>query len=80
MEETRLTEICSCPFCKSNKIDYSVKTRGTYYHCSWYCKSCNTYGPRVLSDKFRYGEYDKARQQRESEILKQKALDLWNTR
>lgn len=41
-----------CPFCGSNKIDMSVKISGRFeninYHVQMYCKSCHTYGPRVL--------------------------------
>lgn len=34
-----------CPFCNSTKLDISEKTNG---HICVYCRSCFTYGPRVL--------------------------------
>lgn len=34
----------SCPFCGSNKLDISNKGK----HISVFCKTCYTYGPRVL--------------------------------
>ena len=34
-----------CPFCNSTKLDISEKTNG---HICIYCRSCLTYGPRVL--------------------------------
>lgn len=37
-----------CPFCGSDKLDYSIKTKGEYYHCVVYCKQCRAYGPRTL--------------------------------
>lgn len=34
-----------CPFCNSTKLDISNKSNG---HTCVYCRSCLTYGPRVL--------------------------------
>lgn len=35
----------TCPFCNSTKLDISNKSNG---HICVYCRSCLTYGPRVL--------------------------------
>lgn len=49
MTEERTKEILSkakpCPFCGSTKLDISSKSNG---HTCVYCRSCLTYGPRVL--------------------------------
>lgn len=67
-----------CPFCGSDKLDFSLKTSEAGYHACVYCKSCHTYGPRVLVksdtrywDRYRY-EHDEA--------IKQEASEKWNER
>ena len=74
--------IKSCPFCKSSNIRYSCKKSGRwsecYYSASMYCFDCNSYGPRVLSEKFEDRDYSRAREIREDSELRRKAIDAWN--
>ena len=74
-----------CDFCGGRDLDYSMKKNGGYgsghyYHCTIYCKGCRAYGPRVLSDKFAYGDYQKARESKASAQARELAIKAWNTR
>lgn len=69
----------NCPFCGSNKIEYSIKTCGGYvrkYHVAMYCTECNCYGKRVLITPTETCRRDIAN----NETYRQLALDAWNTR
>ena len=44
-----VTDMKPCPFCGGTELDLSVKTRGDYYHCVVYCKTCRAYGPRTMN-------------------------------
>lgn len=68
-----MNQINNCPFCKSNKLDISIKTSGRwsrYYQVAVYCKTCHAYGPRVISN------VDNYRKVPESD--KNNAILLWN--
>jgi Lar family restriction alleviation protein len=71
-----MKELKPCPFCGSEKLDVSDKTTTISWkrkrHVSIYCKYCNSYGPRVLSQ-----EEDYRHAVKESII---KAKELWNRR
>lgn len=68
-----------CPFCGSDKIAYSIKSKGAYYHISHYCKKCHAYGPRVTIRAIDtdYSYTYKLRKETESELAKQSA-EKWN--
>lgn len=68
-----------CPFCGSTKLDYSLKTSGAGYHAVVYCKTCHTYGPRVLI-KHEGDTYPDRYKYERDETIKQKAAELWNNR
>lgn len=73
------TKVKPCPFCGSEKIDYSVKTCGRIsgkYHVAMYCKECNCYGARVLITP---KETNRCSIEKNHEY-KQLAIDAWNRR
>ena len=75
-----MNKIKCCPFCGSDKIDYSVKTTGRWekkYHVAMYCKDCNCYGKRVLiTPADNESRFDVERNPK----YKQLAINAWNTR
>lgn len=72
-----MIKVNPCPFCKSKKIGYSLKTHGHYdriYHAAMYCKDCNAYGPRVIvhpGDRTR----DEIQTDKTYQMM---AVNLWN--
>lgn len=73
-----------CPFCGSNKIELSMSVSGhfeKYYKIAYYCKSCNTYGPRVIykpgTDNRHYAEKEL---QKEGNPSRMEAEKMWNRR
>ena len=76
-------ELKPCPFCGSTKLGFSSKTVARKYgscrayHGAIYCKKCNTYGARVLSETVKniypmpYVDFDGL------EVL---AIEAWNRR
>ena len=74
-----MNKIKCCPFCGSDKIDYSIKTTGRWerkYHVAMYCKDCNCYGKRILITPLETSRYDVERNVK----YKQLAINAWNTR
>ena len=72
-----------CPFCGSNNLDVSMKTSGKYkqcFQCCVYCKSCRTYGPRVLSERRSKAVAMSPAKIREDDILIDQTIDAWNNR
>lgn len=73
-----------CPFCGSDKLGYSEKRvqcdhgRKVRHHGAIYCRKCNAYGRRVLSNKA--GAYDYAAIGKAVEGLREKAIEAWNRR
>ena len=73
-----------CPFCGGTKLDFSSKTAsrdfGTskVYHGAIYCKTCNAYGTRVLSEKVKANVYPSPKVDFDS--LEQRAIEAWNRR
>ena len=75
-----------CPFCGAGMgyIDYSEKVasrnHGTkvVYHGAMYCKRCNAYGRRVLSQHAKASDY--AERENVTKGLRVKAMDAWNRR
>ena len=77
-----MAELKPCPFCGGAKMDVSQKVvardHGTkvQYRVAVYCKSCNTYGPRVLTEKIKvYSE-----QRVDFEKARESAIEAWNRR
>lgn len=69
-----------CPFCGSDNLGYSIKATGrfkTLYHACIYCKSCHTYGARVLKEYPR--NINRTTVENDSE-LKSTAIEHWNKR
>lgn len=79
-----MTELKPCPFCGGVKLSISEKSVSRNYNTeiqyqvAVYCKICNTYGPRVLTEKIKnnvyprpFVDFDKARE---------KAIEAWNRR
>jgi hypothetical protein len=77
-------ELKSCPFCGSNKLEYSIKTTSSLkkvgYNCCIYCKNCNTYGPRVRSEKVDNRDYRGRYQIETDTYVKEEAIKKWNER
>ena len=77
------TELKPCPFCGGTKLGFSSKTvarkYGSHraYHGSIYCKGCNAYGARVLSETIKnvYPMPDV-----DFELLEVRAIEAWNRR
>lgn len=70
-----------CPFCNSDKLDFSKKVAtsiytGTYVRACIYCKNCNTYGPRVNSESTD-GYY---KRDIDYVALRKKAEEAWDKR
>lgn len=76
----------NCPFCGGSKIDLSMTVsesiRNRYYKVAYYCKSCSTYGPRVIykpeDPRNRYAAEKEL--QKEDSPIRLQAEKLWNTR
>ena len=78
-----MAELKPCPFCGSTDIRYSLKITGHFdvrYHASMYCNKCHCYGARTLTEKVNHNDYKGRTQIEKDETIKQKAIDLWNTR
>ena len=79
-----MDELKPCPFCGSTKLGISEKSTardyGTavQYRVTVYCKKCNTYGPRVLTEKVKSNVYP--RPFVDFENAKEKASEAWNSR
>ena len=77
-------ELKPCPFCGGAKLDVSEKSvardYGTMrcYHVAVYCKDCNTYGPRVLTEKVKNNVYPSPFV--DFEKAREKAEEAWNRR
>ena len=75
-----------CPFCSSTKLDISAKRVQTHdytnYRTCVYCKSCNSYGPRVLvrCDEQNKPTYLQFMDIDYNEEAKAKAIEAWNRR
>lgn len=68
-----------CPFCGSDRINYSVKTTGRWerkYHVAMYCKDCNCYGARILITPKENNRSDIEK----NELYRKLAEEAWNTR
>jgi hypothetical protein len=75
-----MNKIKCCPFCGSDKIDYSIKTTGRWerkYHVAMYCKDCNCYGKRVLITPV---DNESRFEVERNPKYKQLAINAWNTR
>lgn len=76
-------ELKPCPFCGGNKLGFSEKTvardfgTSRVYHGAIYCKGCNAYGSRVLSEKIK-NSYPM--QHIDSALLENRAIEAWNRR
>lgn len=67
----------NCPFCGSNKIEYSTKAIGNMkWKTAMYCKKCNAYGPRVIIKV----EYPDSVDNIRDDKYKHFAVDKWNER
>lgn len=76
-------ELKPCPFCGSIDIRYSIKVSGHFevrYRASMYCNKCHCYGPRVVTKTVRNNDYGGRYSLEADEHLKEKAIELWNTR
>ena len=76
-------ELLPCPFCGSTDIRYSLKITGHFgvrYHASMYCNKCHCYGARTLTEKVNQNDYKGRYHIEQDETIKQKAVDIWNTR
>lgn len=73
-----------CPFCKGIDIRYSTKANHRVvklqYHAAMYCNTCKTYGPRILSQNVENNEYKTKKEMKNSNTLRQAAIDAWNNR
>ena len=77
------TELKPCPFCCSTRLGFSSKTvarkYGSHraYHGAIYCKNCNAYGARVLSETIKnvYPMQDV-----DFDSLEIRAIEAWNRR
>ena len=73
-----------CPFCGGEALDYSSKTVQCDYgynrreRVCVYCEECNTYGPRVLTEKVRNHAYP--REYVNIDMACEKAAEAWNRR
>lgn len=73
-----------CPFCGSTRLGLSEKSVArdygtmTQYQVANYCKNCNTYGPRVLTEKIRSNAYP--RPDVDFDTARAKAAEAWNRR
>ena len=79
-----MVELKPCPFCgsydtaysqKRAQCDYGSKAR---YHAAVYCRKCNAYGRRVLSEVACARDY--AAMSRVTDGLREKAVEAWNRR
>lgn len=78
-----MAELKPCPFCGGTKLGFSSKTVSRKYgscrayHGSIYCKDCNAYGARVLSETIKnvYPMQDV-----DFDKLESRAIEAWNRR
>ena len=78
-----MAELKPCPFCGGTDIRYSLKITGRWevrYHASMYCNKCHCYGARTLTEKLDCDDYKGRHHIEQDETIRQKAVDLWNTR
>lgn len=74
-----------CPFCGSDKIDLSMQVSthlsDRWYKVAYYCKNCNSYGPRVVykTKEFVRSLIEKMFRQ-EGNSTRKEAENLWNKR
>ena len=79
-----MAELKPCPFCGGYDTDYSQKRvqcdygSNARYQAAVYCRKCNAYGRRVLSEKAYVRDY--AALQRVTEGLRERAIEAWNRR
>lgn len=69
-----------CPFCRSTNIKYSVKGKRYYYQAAYYCRDCNCYGPRILSEHVAETSYPQKCAILREGSLQQQAEEAWNSR
>ena len=78
------TELKPCPFCGYKNLDLSIKTKGDYYHCVIYCKSCRAYGPRTIlkldQNEHLYGPIRVNEKTLSKHNIREKAAEAWNSR
>ena len=79
-----MAELKPCPFCGGYDTDYSQKRvqcdygRKARYQGAIYCRKCNAYGRRVLSEKMIAGDY--YGRSKVTDGLRKKAIEAWNRR
>ena len=79
-----MADLKPCPFCGSYDTHYSQKRvqcdygTNARYHAAVYCRKCNAYGRRVLSEKADSRDY--AAMRRVTDGLREKAIEAWNRR
>ena len=79
-----MAEVKPCPFCGGYDTDYSQKRvqcdygANARYHAAIYCRRCNAYGRRVLSEKAHSRDYSAVC--RVADGLREKAIEAWNRR
>ena len=77
-----VTNMKPCPFCGSTKLDLSIKTKGDYYHCVVYCKSCRAYGPRVHlkldCNESLYGYPNFNEKTLSNHSVRERTAEIWN--
>ena len=78
-----MAELKPCPFCGGTKLGFSSKTvsrdcnTSHLFHGAIYCKNCNAYGARVLSEKVK-NSYPMQRV--DFDGLESRAIEAWNRR
>lgn len=74
-------KIKPCPFCKSNRIQFSSKTTGNnrrkiQRHIAMYCEDCHCYGPRTIVTLAENESYKDITNEKYQNI----AISSWNKR
>ena len=78
-----MAELKPCPFCGGEKMGVSEKSvsrdynTAVQYQVAVYCKGCNTYGPRVLTEKIKCVVYPK---RFDFDKAREEATEAWNRR
>ena len=78
-----MADLRECPFCGGSNLGFSSKTVSRKYgscrayHGAIYCKDCNCYGARVLSETIR-NSYPM--QEVDFDELESRAIEAWNRR